>query len=102
MNGKGATRETEVVAHAIKHHGKNLFSVLAITSQADAEVLLLLTGIMAASVHEGVLLPGVAVEVTVQLNLTALESLSYHLFDGKRLREQLGRGILILPVQIVA
>lgn len=41
-------------------------------------------------------------KVAVHLNLTAFKRLADHLFDGVWLREQLGRRVLVLPVEIVA
>ena len=62
----------------------------------------LLTSPLPAAVHENVLLARVAVEVTVELDLATLQCLPHHLLDGKRLREQLGARVDILPIQVVS
>ena len=102
MNSERATRETEVIAHSIEHHRKNLFTILPITTDIDSKILLLLSSVVTTTVHEDILLSGMAMEIAIKFNFTAFQRLSYHLFDSKWLREKLSRRILVLTIQIMS
>lgn len=99
MHGERAAIKVKVGAETIVHHREHLLTILLVIVLL---VQILLTSPSSTAVHEDVLLARVSVEVTVELDLTALQRLPHHLLDGEWLREQLGARVKILAVEVVS
>lgn len=94
LDRERAALEAEVRAEAVVHHGEYLLAVPPLLDHRHRRIVV-------APVHEYVLLPGVPVEIAVQIDLAAFERLLYHLLYRVAFREEFRTRVEVLPVQVV-